>query len=191
MHALSLHQDICRQFAALLSYPDERIAARAAACATHLDQFSPAGRKQLEPFLQYVGSSAPTAVEEAFTNSFDLQAACHPYVGYQLCGESQQRTFFMIKLQEIYRDHGFAAASDLPDHFCEVLRFIGAIDAQGARLEIIRDGLLPALEKMTRGIETGDSAYLHLLKALQTFLNDSLAGDDARPIPDRQKESLS
>lgn len=190
MNQLTLHQEICRQFAALLSYPDERVRDRATVCAAQLGRFSPGAGARLEPFRQFLENHAPSRIEEAFTGTFELQAACHPYVGYQLCGESQQRTFFMIKLQEIYRSHGFVANGDLPDHLSEVLRFLGAIDAPDCRREIIRDGVLPALEKMLRGMETEASPYLSLVKALQSFLSDSLAGDEAQPDL-AQKESLS
>ena len=191
MNEIALHQDLCRQFAALLRYPDDGVVDRAAACATQLQRYSPAACESLALFRQFLASHDPARIEEAFTGTFDLQAACHPYIGYQLCGESQQRTFFMLKLQEVYRSHDFVPDGDLPDHLSEVLRFIGSIDAQDCRREIIRDGVLPALEKMIRGVETGSAPYLALVKALQSFLSDSLADDPAQPAAAPPKESLS
>ena len=191
MSEIALHQDICRQFAVLLSYPDDDVLNLAAVCATQLARYSPAACDSLALFRQFLENHDRARIEEAFTGSFDLQAACHPYIGYQLCGESQQRTFFMLKLQEVYRSHGFVPESDLPDHLSEVLRFMAATDAQDCRREIIRDGVLPALEKMTRGVETSTAPYLALIKALQSFLSDSLAGDHAQPASAPPKESLS
>lgn len=191
MNELALHQDLCRQFAALLRYPDDEVIDHATVCAAQLARYSPAARESLEPFRQFLANHDPAHIEEAFTGTFDLQAACHPYIGYQLCGESQQRTFFMLKLQEVYRCHGFAPDGDLPDHLSEVLRFIGSIAAQDCRRELIRDGVLPALENMIRGVATGSAPYLALLKALQSFLSDSLADDPAQPAVAPPEESLS
>jgi nitrate reductase delta subunit len=191
MNELVRHQEICRQFAALLSYPDGRAAERAAACAERLKGISAEAHDFVGRFSDFLGASEASRIEEAFTGTFDLQALCHPYVGYQLCGESQQRTMFMLKLAELYRQHGFTPGNELPDHLSEVLRFIGSISDQDCRLEIIRDGLLPALEKITLGIETENHPYLALIKALQCFLTETATPDSDRLAAGRQKECLS
>lgn len=191
MHASSTHHDLCRHFAVLLSYPSERIAEQAASCLTRLRDINPGAALSLERFLGFVEANDICRIEEAFTGTFDLQSLCHPYVGYQLCGESQQRTMFMIKLQEIYRQHEFIPGNELPDHMAEVLRFVGSIADQECRLEIIRDGLLPALNKISQGIASDDHPYMALLDALQGFLRETGGGDSADAQTGRQKECLS
>lgn len=173
MTSLQVHQDICRQFAALLSYPDAGVSSCAVACQKLLQDTRPDVASQLQSFVDLLEKTEQPQIEELFTATFDLQPVCHPYVGYQLCGESQQRTMFLMKLQEIYRQHDYQSGCELPDHLSELLRFIGITDDQSCRQELIIDGLLPALEKIIQAIENDDHPYKRLLKALQSFLSDA------------------
>ncbi|MGK2906424.1 MAG: nitrate reductase molybdenum cofactor assembly chaperone [Desulfuromonadales bacterium] len=191
MNELKRHQGLCRQFAILFSYPDPNIAVETAACFEHLQQICPEASAPMESFKLFIESNDISRIEEAFTGTFDLQSLCHPYVGYQLCGESQQRTMFMIKLQELYQQYGFISGKELPDHLTEVLRFIGSIADQDCRLEIIQDGLLPALTKITQGIESDGHPYMALLIALQSFLTETTVPAGEQLPVDWQKECLS
>jgi nitrate reductase delta subunit len=191
MTELLQHQELCRDFAVLLSYPDSHVEEHAAACVAHMREINVEAVTSLEKFLNFIEESEFSRVEEAFTGAFDLQALCHPYVGYQLCGESQQRTMFMLKMREIYQQYGFVPGNELPDHLAEMLRFLGSINDQECRLEIIRDGLLPAMEKITLGLESGSHPYVTLLDALQSFLNETASPGTDRFLTDRQKECLS
>lgn len=191
MFDLQQHQLLCRQFSTLLSYPGQGVREVAAECVVALQQTSSEGTAALEAFVQFLDANEMTRIEEAFTGTFDLQSLCHPYVGYQLCGESQQRTMFMIKLQELYKEYGFVSGNELPDHLTEVLRFIGSISNLECRQEIIQDGILPALAKITLGIESENHPYVSLLNALQSFLTETTTPDSKRIPVDRQKECLS
>lgn len=174
MTELQKHQDLCRQFAILLSYPARGVEQTAAGCAALLEQMGSSAAGPLKSFVSFLAENDAARIEEVFTSTFDLQALCHPYVGYQLFGESQQRTLFMIQLQQIYRQYEFNPGHELPDHLSEVLRFVGFIDDQGARQEIIQDGLLPALEKILQGIDNQAHPYAQLIAALQSFLTENL-----------------
>ena len=178
MNALQQHQEICCQFSTLLSYPEQSVVEQAVACSAQIKEVSAEASASLASFTDFLEANDISRIEEAFTGTFDLQSLCHPYVGYQLCGESQQRTMFMIKLQELYKQHEFVSGNELPDHLTEVLRFIGSISDQECRQEIIQDGLLPALEKITRGIESEGHPYVALLKALQSFLSETVTSEE-------------
>lgn len=191
MTELQQHQELCRDFAVLLSYPDAQVKEQAAVCAAHMKEISSEAATSLQSFLDFIETNDICRIEEAFTGTFDLQSLCHPYVGYQLCGESQQRTMFMLKLRELYQQYDFISGNELPDHLAEVLRFVGSITDQDCRLEIIQDGILPALEKITQGIESDDHPYVALLNALQSFLSETATPDTERQPEDRQKECLS
>ena len=191
MLELVAHQEICRQFAVLLSYPDDHVAEQTAACLAGMREICPEGAAFLESFQRFVEISDSCRVEEAFTGTFDLQSLCHPYVGYQLCGESQQRTMFMLKLKEIYHQFDFTQGHELPDHLSEVLRFIGSTTDQDCRRVIIQDGLLPALAKITQGIESDGHPYMAMLFALQSFLQETVEVNAAQQHAGRQKECLS
>ncbi|MBW2688891.1 MAG: nitrate reductase molybdenum cofactor assembly chaperone [Deltaproteobacteria bacterium] len=191
MSELQQHQELCRDFAVLLSYPDDQVKEQAAACVAHMKGVNSEVATSMESFLDFIETNDITRIEEAFTGTFDLQSLCHPYVGYQLCGESQQRTMFMLKLRELYKQYDFVSGNELPDHLAEVLRFVGSITDQDCRLEIIQDGILPALEKITQGIESDNHPYVALLNALQSFLTETATPDIERLPDDRQKECLS
>ena len=191
MTELQQHQELCRDFAVLLSYPDDHVKEQAVACAAHMKEVNSEAATSLESFLDFIKTNDFSRIEEAFTGTFDLQSLCHPYVGYQLCGESQQRTMFMLKLRELYKQYDFISGNELPDHLAEVLRFVGSITDQDCRLEIIQDGILPALAKITQGIESDNHPYVALLNALQSFLTETVTPDTERLSVDRQKECLS
>lgn len=180
-------QEICRRFAGLLAYPAAETAEHGAACEQLLRQHCPEAVAGLEKFRRFIGENDLRHVEEVFTATFELQALCHPYVGYLLCGESQQRTFFMIRLRQLYRQHGFPPGRELPDHLGEMLRFIGTAGDAACCGELIADALLPALDKLLGGVADEDHPYLALLGSLQVFL----AGTSVSGSVDRPKECVS
>jgi nitrate reductase molybdenum cofactor assembly chaperone NarJ/NarW len=175
MDNLQAHQDVCRQFSSLLSYPDAEIKEIASDCQQSLQQDCPDSATQLQVFIEYLANSDQAESEELFTSTFDLQPLCYPYVGYQLCGENEKRGMFLMKMQQLYRQHNFNQSSELPDHLGEMLRFVGTTTDQDCRQELINDGLLPALEKIIVGIDNDDHPYQGLLKSLYSFLHESRA----------------
>jgi len=192
MSVTAIHQTLCQQFADLLSYPDSTTRETAAACAALLRELRSEVDEHLTAFVNFLEAQDAARLEEIFTATFDLQPACHPYVGYQLCGESQQRTMFLIKLQQLYNQHDFAAGSELPDHLSTMLRFIGTVTDRSCRQELISDGLLPALEKLLQGLDTtGEHPYVKLLRALQRFLAETVDTGTGLSVVPRPKEYCS
>jgi nitrate reductase delta subunit len=172
MADLHTHQDICRRFAVLFSYPDGATRATADVCRQLLEPLRPAAAAHLQGFGEFLEATDDGRIEELFTATFDLQSVCHPYIGYQLCGESQQRGLFLMKLNELYRRQDFTPGVELPDHLSEVLRFVGVCSDQGCRRELIADGLLPTLEKILQGLESEDHPFRKLINALYCFLSE-------------------
>lgn len=97
----------------------------------------------------------------------------------------------MLKLRELYRQFGFESGNELPDHIAEVLRFVGSINDCDCRYVIIRDGLLPALDNLTKGIESGGNPYLGLLFSLQSYLVETTSSGIEKMSTKRKKECLS
>lgn len=191
MNELTTHKELCRNFATLLSYPNDHVSEHAKQCLLSMKRMDSKAVTPLESFVTFVESNQSSRIEEAFTSAFDLQPVCHPYIGYQLCGESQQRTMFMLKLRELYRQFDFEPGNELPDHIAEVLRFVGSINDCDCRDEIIRDGLLQALDKLTQGIENKGNPYLGLLFSLQKFLSGTTSSGIEPKSTEREKECLS
>lgn len=184
-------QIICQHFAELFSYPTAELSQRVAACSALLRQNQPAAGASLERFGNFMQNQSASRIEEIFTATFDLQPVCHPYVGYQLCGENQQRGMFLMQLNQLYRQHGFAAGVELPDHLSTLLRFIGTLAPQDCSRELIEDGLLPALAKILQGLTAADHPYTDLLLSLQSFLAATLDTETELPAAGRQKECCS
>lgn len=188
---LANHQELCRHFAALLGYPQEDTRDLARTCQTLLAENDPPAAADLERFCRFLAAQPPSRVEEVYTATFDLQPVCYPYVGYQLFGESKQRALFLVKIQECYRNHGYAAGGELPDHLSEVLGFLATAQDATARDELVNDALLPALARMVQGIGDGEHPYGDVLSALHGFLSgaSATAGAAAPAGREREKES--
>lgn len=168
----SSDKQIYRQFAQLLSYPGADLPQVAQQCLGSLTDVSSDVTDRIRRFVDFVQVTERKQIEETYTATFDLQPVCHPYIGYQLCGENQKRALMLMKLQELYRAENFVTNNELQDHVSEVLRFIGTTDNQKCRQEIIIDGLLPALEKIIQAIDNDHHPYQRLFKALHSFLSE-------------------
>lgn len=191
MNELTTQQTIFRQFAELFSYPTAELSQTVASCTALLRQERPTAAASLERFDDFLQNQTATRIEEVFTATFDLQPVCYPYVGYQLCGENQQRGLFLMQLNQLYRQHGFVAGVELPDHLSTLLRFIGTLAPQDCSRELIEDGLLPALAKILLGLDAADHPYTDLLLSLQSFLAATLDTVTELPAAARQKECCS
>lgn len=191
MTAFGFDQTICRHFAELLSYPTADLAATLASCTELLRRERPAAVEALQRFAGFVHGQSSSRVEEVFTSTFDLQPACHPYVGYQLCGESQQRGMFLMQLNQLYRRHDFTPGTELPDHLSTLLQFIATKAPADCSRELIEDGLLPALAKILQGLGDQPHPYVDLLQGLQSYLAGTVDTEPALPALVRQKECCS
>lgn len=170
MTSTQIDQLLFQQFSRLFCYPDAETEQRVTDCYELLAQQHPVTAEQLRSFKVFVEESAPARLEETFTATFELQPLCHPYVAWQLCGESQHRTLLLMKLNELYRQHDFSAGNELPDHLSEILRFIGTSGDTQCHTTLIADAIIPTLNKMIGAIEKEDHPYRSLLVALHSWL---------------------
>jgi len=184
-------QTLCRHFADLLGYPGTTTRPTAAACAALLRQECPEAFTPFCGFVNFLDDHSGARMEEIYTATFDLQPACHPYVGYQLCGESQKRTIFLMQLQALYRRHNFAAGSELPDHLATLLRFIAEVAEPQCREELIRDGILPALDNMLTQAESTDNPYIQLLHVVRMTLAQGVVVAPMAPAEPWREEVCS
>lgn len=137
-------------FATMLEYPAGTTIQAAREALGMLAGTNPEAARLLNEFLINVEGLTRGRLEEVYTGTFDLDAACHPYAGYHLFGETYKRSAFMIELKERYRAHGFEPSeTELPDHLATILRFLALTEDRSLADEIARDALLPALDRMT------------------------------------------
>ena len=164
----------------MLEYPQSNPAEKARECADLVAASSPDAASRLRQFQALAQRTPSGRLEEIYTITFDLEAACHPYVGYHLFGESYKRSTFLLELKERFRGCGFKFSdSELPDRVSVLLRFVSVTGDEEERQEIINEGLLPALNKMVKEAEEGDEephhdgdAYRNVLQALRMVLQD-------------------
>lgn len=143
-------RSLYQYFAQMLEYPTGGTLGAAVEAQKLLADKDPASTAQLKEFHDYAASLPPGRLEEVYTGTFDLDAACHPYIGYHLFGETYKRSAFLVELKQRYNAEGFIFPStELPDHLAIILHFLSATRDETQAQEIARDALLPVLERMT------------------------------------------
>ena len=130
----------------------------------------------LKEFRTSLGKIPLGAMEELYMRTFALEAACYPYVGYQLFGDGNHRGMFLAGLKEHYQIYDFSSANELPDHLGVMLRFLARDDDKEEREELLSLCILPALRKMVQRFSDEGNPYRNLLKAILLLLGE---GDEA------------
>ncbi len=161
-------------FAELLDYPSAALREHAAIAATALAD-EPAAAEELWHFQRYIVETAPGEVEERYTALFDLPAACPPYAGHQLLGEDWRRNLLLARLTRRYRERGFSAGHELPDHVSVLFRYLAREAGGPVEDELLQECVLPCLERMAARVGEGDRGYGALLRALCLWLRPRLA----------------
>jgi nitrate reductase delta subunit len=159
------------RLADLLDYPTAELPQQARACVGPAAEVNPEAARLLGHFCDWVEQAPLPRLEETYTSTFDLQAVCYPYVGYHLFGESYKRGIFMAQLNEGYRERGFSAGNELPDHVAVVLRFLASAADGDFSQALLREGLIPALDKMREAFgDPNGNPYAELIHALSLVL---------------------
>jgi nitrate reductase assembly molybdenum cofactor insertion protein NarJ len=83
-------------------------------------------------------------VEELYTSTFELQSNCCLYAGHYIFGEDFRRSLLMVKLKEYFREIGFSAGKELPDHLCILLRFLARAGDSREAHDVLIECLVPA-----------------------------------------------
>lgn len=122
------------------------------------------------------------ARQELFVSTFELGAACVPYVSVHLFGEeSFKRGAFLSALRGRMGELGFDVGRDLPDHIATMLRFLAVLDRDEAET-LVHYCLLGAVTKM-RGLLSEGHAYRALLDTVEGVLRWCLPGIEGAPLP--------
>jgi nitrate reductase delta subunit len=163
-------RQLCSDLGKLLSYPRSDTPS----LARHALGIAGVGNPGAASLARFVGRAealGASALEELYTATFDLAPVCAPYLGAHLLGEDNPlRGRFLAKLAELYAEDGFRAREELPDHLSEVLAFLALARPGAARDDLLRDGLLPTLDRMIAAIEDASNPYRELLVATRTLL---------------------
>lgn len=164
------NRKICRLFAELLDYPDSSLPLEATMLARQLAHFPPDVTGPVQLFAAFVGSHSVEALEELYTQTFDVSPATTLYVGYHLFGETPKRSVFMVRLQEAYEACGYSSDTELADHLGVILRFLSTAEDAEFVYPLLEECLLPVLSKVEKELKKTDSAYVLAIGPVRAFL---------------------
>ncbi len=154
----------------ILEYPNSRILEQARVCRDALENRNRQSGKLLSSFVEFCGTSTLGRREELYTDTFDIEAVCCPYVGFHLFGEDRARGMFMAKLKEHYRAQNYPLDGELPDHICVMLRFLAGADANDETRDLTSYCLIPALRKMVALFKDKENPYQGVLQTVLASL---------------------
>ncbi len=135
------------EVAALLEYPQRRLADAVDRAVSAMGEACPGGAARLLPLREFADTADLNASQELFVRTFELNPVCALEIGWQMYGERYARGTFLVRMRELMRQVGLPETSELADHLANVLRVAArADDATAAKLA--RSFALPSLVKM-------------------------------------------
>jgi nitrate reductase delta subunit len=155
--------------AGLLVYPDAGYCQRLAACRQALAAWHPDAKLLLDRFAERVAALSAEELEELYTHTFDLNPVCSLEVGWHLFGENYSRGEFLVRMRQELRRSALPESAELPDHLTHVLAAVARMESRQADRFTVTH-LLPALQKMLKGLAGKDSPYENVLEAIRCVL---------------------
>jgi len=172
--------EVLKLFADTLDYPHADLPDKAAALADLLRETDPEAAGAVASFGREVAGLPLAQVEELYTRTFDLNPGCLLYVGYHLYGDTYKRGEMMSELQGAYRSHDIAPA-ELPDHLCQILRWLARAGDDPRRLPLLREHVLPAVQRVAQNVRNESGAYNLVIGAAARAVAQSAAPGGATP----------
>jgi nitrate reductase delta subunit len=151
----------------LFLYPDERIVSARPEILEAVAQLPASPQKAaIERFCLYWATATPTALAQAYVDTFDLQKRSGLYLSFYLYGDTRQRGMALLRLKRLYRAAGMILdPKELPDYLPVMLEF--AASAPLGYGETILSEYRAGLALIQRHLREVDSPYVHLLDAIQ------------------------
>jgi len=185
-------------FANILEYPRGDVTSDVRECEGLLAVELPAASELMGRFGDFAEGIPLGRLEEAYTALFDLDSDLHPYIGYQLFGETYERSALLVGLKELYRLGGYEPDPvELPDRISEMLRFFSVGTNQAVIRQIMQEGLIPALETLTTDVEPDETQptpvtdpYWHVIEALWLVLRPYAAEPRVAPVEPAREEPV-
>ncbi len=153
----------------LLAYPDNLFFRRLSCCQTILREQIPEAGDWIDEFVRSVREKGYAELQEIYTHTFDLNPVCSLEIGWQLYGENYSRGEFLVDMRQSLRRLGVEESTELPDHLTHALAAFGRMSAMEAD-RFAAKMLLPALEKMSAGLNGKNCPYQHLFEAIRAVV---------------------
>ncbi|MBI4296766.1 MAG: nitrate reductase molybdenum cofactor assembly chaperone [Chloroflexi bacterium] len=164
------NKQLCQLFAKLLNYPDATLSGEATRLSQQLETSYPEIADVLQSFSAFTKSQSLEALEELYTQTFDVTPATTLYFGYHLFGETPKRSVFLVKLQEAYQACSFSGGTELADHLGVILRFLSVAEDTEFVCPLLEECLLPVLAQMEKELKKTDNPYALVIGPLRMFL---------------------
>jgi nitrate reductase molybdenum cofactor assembly chaperone len=156
--------------AALLEYPGADWAERLALCRDCLSVEKPELLPLFTEFWRRATALPASALQELYTQTFDLNPVAALEIGYHLFGENYKRGLFLAQLRETEAQYALDEPRQLPDYLPTLLRLLTRLDDQELREDLIAECLLPAIGKMKTVLKSKENLYAPLVEAVETRL---------------------
>ncbi len=167
----AIDPEVLRLFARLLEYPRPGIEGLVRRAVHKLQNQYPEAAALISGFDQYISHNPLAQLEDVYTYTFDLQGVCQPYIGHHLFGETHKRSRFMARLNAEYRQRGFEAGNELPDHIAVIMAFLAHGELDEFSRPLLDEGLVPTLGNMLEGLEQKKgNPYLLILRSIWLVL---------------------
>lgn len=158
----------------ITDYPQPGLEVKVRNCAELLEISHPKAAAEMRRFLEFVEKEPHSRLEEIYTSTFDINPICPPYIGHHLFGETHKRGEFMVKLKKDFGVYNFSPEGELPDHLSVLLGFLAVLEDEYSAQSLIRECMVPALEKMEASGKRDGSTYHSVIRAVFLVLQDEL-----------------
>ena len=125
--------DIFKALSVLLQFPDEELLGHVPQLQDVVETFYDANaRAACNDFLAYLGSTPVLRLQETYTTTFDLNPQTCLNLSYHKCGNSQERGYALVKLNQLYNSVGLEiSGGHLPDYLPLMLEFVYQYPLEG------------------------------------------------------------
>jgi nitrate reductase assembly molybdenum cofactor insertion protein NarJ len=178
-------------FAHILEPPGPSLSDQVSECISILAPYRWEAAGLMSRFKTFVDQTPFSRIEEIYAETFSLQGACYPYVGYHLFGDGSHRRMFLAGLEEQYQIYDFSAVQELPDHLGIMLQFLAKDKDGEERDELISLCMIPALKRMLEGLEDRPTPYKEMLQALLLLLHEGETTRNEKMVPEMEEEFSS
>ncbi|MDZ4246079.1 MAG: molecular chaperone TorD family protein [Dehalococcoidia bacterium] len=161
---------LCKLFAETLEYPGSSFSEVVGNCARQLENSFPDIAGPVRSFAAFTATQSPGALEELYTQTFDVTPATTLYLGYHLFGETPKRSVFLVSLTEAFQACSFSAGKELADHLGVVLRFLSVAEDYEFVAPLMEECLLPTLTRMEKELKKNENQYARVISPLKTFV---------------------
>ncbi len=155
----------------VLTYPDKSYTVCTVALVEEISELPVSDNviSGLAEFTAWVAQQRKKDLEEAFTQTFDLNPKCSLEIGWHVFGEDYDRGQFMATVRGKLREFGIEERIELPDHLTHILPLVAVLPEADAD-EFITFRVLVAVEKMIQSLERIKSPYLPVMRTVEEVL---------------------